>query len=147
MEGSFEGVLNIKSSFNVVTTDDIKQIAIRREMCDPPTSEERMIVLLRTKPGKAAGSNGLLPDVLKCCGSPLLDVIVSLFGTVWREKRISVEWRDATLVPIPKKVDLSVCDNWRGSSLLVVMGKLFARMSLRTQLLIHSVALGLVEAV
>ena len=72
---------------------------------------------------------------------------MSLFGTVWREKRISVEWRDATLVPIPKKVDLSVCDNWRGSSLLVVMGKLFARMSLRTQLLIHSVALGLVEAV
>jgi len=31
MEGSFEGVLNIKSSFNVVTTDDIKQIAIRRD--------------------------------------------------------------------------------------------------------------------
>ena len=81
MEGSFEGVLNIKSSFNVVTIDDIKQIAIRREMCDPPTSEERMIALLRIKPGKAAGSNGLLPDVLKCCGSPLLYVYYSVI--VW----------------------------------------------------------------
>jgi len=52
-------------------------------MCDPPTSEEVMTTLSR---GKAAGSNGLLPDIEKCCGGPLLDVIVSLFGTVWREK-------------------------------------------------------------
>ena len=28
---------------------------------------------------------------------------------------------------IPKKGDLSVCDNWRGISLLDVFGKLFAR--------------------
>ena len=31
------------------------------------------------------------------------------------------------LVPIPKKGDLSVCDNWRGISLLDVFGKVFAR--------------------
>ena len=52
-------------------------------------------------------------------------------------------------MPIPKKGDLSVCDNWRGISLLDVMGKLFVRIFnnsklwLRTLLLIHSVALGL----
>jgi len=87
-----------------------------------------MTVLSRIKQRKAAGSNGLLPDIVKCCGSPLLDVIMmSLFGTMWREKQVPVEWCDATLVPIPKKGDLSVCDNWRGISLLDVMGKLFAR--------------------
>jgi len=75
---------------------------------------------------KAAGSNGLLPDIVKCRG-PLLDFIVSLFGTMWRKGQIPVEWRDATLVPVPKRGDLSVCDNWRGISLLYVMGKLFAR--------------------
>jgi len=96
-------------------------------MCDPPTSEEVVTVLSRIKLGKAAGSNGLLPDIVRCCGSPLLDVIVSLFGTVWREKQAPVEWHDATLVPVPKKGDLSACDNWRGISLLDVMGKLFAR--------------------
>ena len=47
--------------------------------------------------GKAAGSNGLLPDIVKCCGGPLLDFIV-LFGTVWKEKQVPAEWRDATLV-------------------------------------------------
>ena len=41
----------------------------------------------------------------------------------------TLRWRDALLVPVPKKGDLSSCDNWRGIriSLLDVMGKLFAR--------------------
>ena len=30
-------------------------------------------------------------------------------------------------MPVPKRDDLSICDNWRGISLLDVMGKLFAR--------------------
>jgi len=66
-------------------------MAIRREICDPPTREEVMTVLSRIKLGKPAGSNGLLPDILKCRGGPLLDVIVSLFGTEWREKQVPVE--------------------------------------------------------
>ena len=37
-----------------------------------------------------------------------------------------LEWKDALLVPVPKKGDLS-CDNWRGISFMDVMGKLFAR--------------------
>ena len=50
-----------------------------------------------------------------------------MFGAVWREKQVPEEWRDALLVSVPKKGDLSVCDNWRGISLLDVKGKLFAR--------------------
>ena len=34
---------------------------------------------------------------------------------------------DAVLVPIPKKGDLSSCDNWRGIALLDVVGKVVAR--------------------
>ena len=34
---------------------------------------------------------------------------------------------DAVLVPIPKKGDLTRCDNWRGISLLDVVGKVAAR--------------------
>ena len=40
---------------------------------------------------------------------------------------MSSERRDALLVPVPKKGDLSCCDNWRDISLLDVMGKLFTR--------------------
>ena len=37
------------------------------------------------------------------------------------------DWSDAVLVPIPKKGDLTRCDNWRGISLLDVVGKVAAR--------------------
>lgn len=37
------------------------------------------------------------------------------------------DWADAILVPIPKKGDLTHCDNWRGISLLDVVGKVLAK--------------------
>ena len=42
------------------------------------------------------------------------------------------DWRDAVVVPILKKGDLRHCDmyNWRGISLLDVVGKLLARIIL-----------------
>ena len=46
---------------------------------------------------------------------------------IWRECSIPGEWRDAILVPIPKKGDLSSCENWRGISLLDVVGKAVSR--------------------
>ena len=46
---------------------------------------------------------------------------------MWKEKSVPTEWRDAILIPIPKKGDLSHCDNWRGISLLDVVGKVVAR--------------------
>lgn len=46
---------------------------------------------------------------------------------VYNERNIPSEWRDAILIPIPNKSDLSHCDNWRGISLLDVVGKVVAR--------------------
>ena len=57
----------------------------------------------------------------------MMEYILDLFETVWKEERVPDEWRDALLVPIPKKGDLMICGNWRGISLLDVMGKLFAK--------------------
>jgi len=37
------------------------------------------------------------------------------------------DWRDALIVPVPKKGDLQSCDNWRGIGLLDVVGKIFAQ--------------------
>ena len=36
------------------------------------------------------------------------------------------EWANAILVPIPKKGNLSNCDNWRSIALLDVVGKVVA---------------------
>ena len=92
--------------------------------------------------GRAGGMNGLLPDDLKCCEGALLDYILILFQTVWEERCVPLEWRDALLVPLPKKEDLPCCDNWRGISLLDVMSKLFARvLNDRLQLVVEGAVL------
>ena len=41
------------------------------------------------------------------------------------------KWRRTLLVPVPKKGDLTKCDNWRGISLLDIMGKLFVQKRLQ----------------
>ena len=32
---------------------------------------------------------------------------------VWEKRSVPDDWRDAILIPIPKKGDLSHCDNWK----------------------------------
>ena len=72
----------------------------------------------------------------------------------WEEQRVPRDWSDAILIPIPKKGDLSICDNWRGIFLLEVVGKVVARIVLerlqqvaRTSSPGDSVASAKVEAV
>ena len=46
-----------------------------------------------------------------------------LLEAVWREGEVFRDWRDAVIVPVPKKGNLQPCDNWRGISLLDVVGR------------------------
>ena len=124
----FEGVLNVIGSSNQAALEGVECLPLRSGLAGPPDKDEILRALGRLAVGRAGGLNGLLPDVLKYCGGPLLDYILTLFQTVWKERCVPAEWRDALLVPVPKKGDLSSCDNWKGISLLDVMGKLFARL-------------------
>ena len=54
-------------------------------------------------------------------------MIADLVHRIWEERRVPKEWVDSILIPIPKKGNLRSCDNWRGISLLEVMGKVVAR--------------------
>ena len=53
---------------------------------------------------RAGGFNGLLPDVLKCYGTALLNYILTLFQTVWEKRCVPSEWRDALLVKESKLI-------------------------------------------
>ena len=55
------------------------------------------------------------------------DRLLKLMQEVWEEGSVVADWKDAELVPIPKKGNLKQCNNWRGISLLDVVGKVFAR--------------------
>ena len=123
----FSAVLNICSTFNPSVVEATVQHPVQEDLAEPPTEEEIMQAIGRLKCGRAGGKSGILPEMVKGCGGEMMDHIIDLFATVWREEEVPQDWRDALLVPIPKKGDLTQCDNWRGISLLDCVGKVFAK--------------------
>ena len=57
----------------------------------------------------------------------IIEKLVELFDSVWRDECVVSDWCNALIVPIPKKGNLNVCVNWRGISLLDVVGKVLGR--------------------
>ena len=93
---------------------------------DPPTCE-LTAALSKLKRGKAGGKTGVMPQlIVHCTGAELTDRLLQLTQCVWQEGTVVEDGRDAEIVPIPKKGNLKLCDNWRGISLLDVVGKVFA---------------------
>jgi hypothetical protein len=98
-------------------------------MADPPSRDELEDAIGAMKNGKVGGHSGILPEMAKAgrCVDEFMDALLALTHRVWLENRVPQDWRDAILVPIPKKGDLTRCDNWRGIALLDVVGKVVAR--------------------
>ena len=73
------------------------------------------------------GKTEILPEMILAEGKELWSRLHQLAVDVWVERKVVADWQDVQIVPIPKKGDLRVCDNWRGISLLDVVGKIFAK--------------------
>jgi len=123
----FNKVLNTSTLFSNEVINSFPSYAVRDELAGVPTLQEVRDVLSLIAGGKAGGSSGILPEMVKICNDELLGYLVQLFDVVWESKVVPQDRRDALLVPVPKKGDLSLCDNWRGISLLDVVGKAFAK--------------------
>ena len=69
---------------------------------------------------------GIMPELLVHGGAELPDRLLQLIQNVWQEGTVVENWRNAEIVPIPKKGNLKLSDNWQGISLLDVVGEVFA---------------------
>ena len=123
----FNKVLNVASSFDASVIEAVEQRELLSELDKPPEEDELETALNSIKSGKAGGKNGLTPELVKQVGCVFDEHLMELFKEVWKEGKVPQDWADAVLVAIPKKGDLSLCDNWRGISLLDVVGKVFAQ--------------------
>jgi len=124
----FQSVLNVSSVYNESTINLMPVLPLRSSMESPLILDEIWEALSSVNSRKAAGKNGLLPELRKCCAVDLMGYIHDSFVVVWEEEEVPKEWCDALLVHVPKKGDLTKCDNWRGISLLRMMGKLLCIM-------------------
>ena len=103
---------------------------------DPITMEEIQNTVLDMKTNKAPGPDGISIEFFKAFFSEsylshnqddssyghysdCAKCLLSLFNKIW-DGDFPEEWNSATIISIPKKGDLSDCNNYRGISLINV---------------------------
>jgi len=66
-------------------------------------------------------------EMLKHGKHATVNHLTDLFNSIWREQKVSDDWREGIVVKLPKKDNLSDCNNWRGITLLSTQGKVFCK--------------------
>ena len=90
------------------------------------TREEVEQAVKKLQNGKAAGEDEIVAEMLKNGGEVMIDWLLEILQEVWRTKQLPSEWKKSVLVPVHKKKDRKVCDNYRGISLLSIPGKVLS---------------------
>lgn len=106
----------------------------------PPSLVEVQKAITQMKNKKAPGNDGITADLLKAGGLPIAIWLHEIFVDIWSQEEMVEDWTSAILIRLYKnKGDKTVCDNYRGISLLVVTSKIFSRVILnRVQTLLDN---------
>ena len=97
---------------------------------DPPDRDEIATAVRQMKSGKAGGPDHIPPEALKTDVGATVEILHPLFEQIWNEEKFPEEWKEGHLIKLPKKGDLTNCNNYRGITLLVIAGKVFNRIIL-----------------
>ena len=79
------------------------------------------------KNNKTGGNDGLVGELFKYGGSGMANLLKALYEVVWTEEGIPKQWRKGLIVSLYKKGDVEDPGNYRGITLLNVVGKLFCK--------------------
>ncbi|GFR65860.1 endonuclease-reverse transcriptase [Elysia marginata] len=82
------------------------------------------------KLGKAPGVDNIPSELLKAGGEEVNDIFTALCQRIWNEKKLSTEWTKSLVVPLPKKGNLRLCNNYRTISLISHPSKVMLRVIL-----------------
>ena len=134
MERWVEHYADLYSRQNVVTSaalDAIECLPTMEELDTEPTVEELSKAIDSLAAGKAPGSDGIPPDLVKHCKTTLLLPLHKVLCQCWQEGAVPQDMRDAKIITLCKnKGERNDCNNYRGISLLGIVGKVFARVIL-----------------
>ena len=90
------------------------------------TDSEIDKLIKKLKTGKSGGVDNIINEYLKKCPIPMKNAIVSLFNLVLKSGIVPSEWCIGIIIPLFKnKGSVDDVNNYRGITLLSVLGKLF----------------------
>ena len=129
-----EHYLELYSTQNIVTDaalGALPNLPVMEELDEKPTLEELSKAIDCLSCSTAPGKDGIPPEVLKHGKAAVLQALHDLLCLCWEQGHIPQDMRDANIVTLYKnKGDRSDCNNYRGISLLNIVGKVFARVTL-----------------
>lgn len=88
---------------------------------------EVISAIARMKIGKAAGADGIAPELIKYGGPEMMRVLTRIFQKAWNHNKIPDEWRQNLIIPIHKKGNSWDCNNYRAICLSSIVYKLYTR--------------------
>ncbi|VDP77550.1 unnamed protein product [Schistosoma mattheei] len=97
---------------------------------NPPTTEGIRMATRQVKSEKTAGPANIPAEALKSDTEVTTNMLHLLFKKIWEEEQVPMDWKEGHFIKIPKKGDLSKCENCRGITLLSLPGKVFNRVLL-----------------
>ena len=107
----------------------IPQLNVLEELDVEPTLDELEKAISCLTSGKAPGSDGIPPEIIKCGKPVLLEHLHSNTQTVktLSEKAVPQDMHDSNTINLYRnKGHHSDCNNYQGISLLVIVGKVYA---------------------
>lgn len=111
--------------------DAIEPLPIMQDLDAEPTLEELSKAIDSLACGKAPGTDSIPPDLIKRCKSTLLQPLHDTLCQCWCEGGVPQDMKDTKIVTLYKnKGDRSDCNNFRGISLLSIVGKKYAHVVL-----------------
>ena len=125
----YSDLLNRPTDVDESVLDEIQQCPVKFSLDDPPVQEEVNKAIAQMNNGKSPGMDGIPAEVLKYGGDKLKLMVFEVISHVW-DANTPQDWRDAILESLFKKGEKSDCGNFRGISLLSIVGKVFARLLL-----------------
>ena len=103
MERWVEHYSDLYSKENIVSPtalDAIECLPVIKELDAEPTVEELSKAIDSLASGKAPGSDGIPPDLIKHCKTSLLQPLRKLLCRCWKEGAVSQDMRDAKIVTL-----------------------------------------------
>lgn len=127
----FSELYSRQTTISDTASNVLKDLPMMPELDNVPTLDELNKAIDALNCNKAPGNDSIPPEVIKRCKSVLLKPLHDLLCLCWEEGEVPQDMRDSTIITLYKnKGDRSDCNNYRGISLLSIVGKVFARVLL-----------------